>query len=233
MRILFASPGYKPAYRIGGLPASVTALAEALARRGHAITVFTTNANLDEDLDVPVDQPLDIDGVRVWYFRRTEFLRRWVPFVPYLSQSSGYLYAPRMAAELRTVVPTVDVVHTQMPFVYPTYAAAKAAAEFGKPLFYSQRGVLNPVHMEFRSLKKRVYMSLIERPILRQAAAVIALTPEEADQYRAQGTESPCRVIPNGIDLWRFRTEPVGGALEGWGIPQNRPVVLFLGRLHP
>jgi len=55
LHILYAVHGYKPAYRVGGPILSVSAAAETLVRKGHQVTVFTTNSNLDEDLDVPVD----------------------------------------------------------------------------------------------------------------------------------------------------------------------------------
>ena len=79
MRILFTVLGYKPAWRIGGPIVSVSALAEALARRGHEVIVFTTNSNLDENLDVTTNQPTDVNGVQVWYFERQEPLRRLFP----------------------------------------------------------------------------------------------------------------------------------------------------------
>src|SRR5262245_23548825 len=124
MHILYAVPAYKPAYRLGGPIISVSALAERLVRKGHRVTVFTTNSNLDEDLEVPLDQPVDVDGVEVWYFRREEFIKRWLPFVPYLSRSMGFLYAPLMPRQLERLVPKIDLVHVHLPFVYPTYAAA-------------------------------------------------------------------------------------------------------------
>ena len=125
MRILYAVHGYKPAYRIGGPILSVSATAENLVRKGHQVTVFTTNSNLDQDLDVPVDRPIDVNGVEVWYFRRKDVIQQYLPFVPYLSKSIGFLYCPRMKAELARHVPRVDVVHTHQPFIYPTYAAAQ------------------------------------------------------------------------------------------------------------
>jgi len=66
MHILFAALGYKPAYRIGGPITVLTTLADKLVSRGHKVTVFTTNSNLDCDLNVPTDQPVDVDGVEVW-----------------------------------------------------------------------------------------------------------------------------------------------------------------------
>ena len=233
MRILFAVHGYKPAYRLGGPIISVSALAEKLVSRGHEVIVFTTNSNLDEDLDVPADQPIVVDGVEVWYFRRDDFIQNRMGFLPYLAKSIGFLYASRMRSELDRVVPKVDIVHTHMPFIYPTYAASRAALRHGKPLFYHQRGVFDPKRLSFRSWKKWLYIRLFERPVLRRATTLVALTPAEVTSYRALGTSTHCEVIPNGIHVDRYRTIPVGNVDSRWGISPGSQVVLFMGRIHP
>ena len=231
LRILFTVHGYKPAYRIGGPILSVSALAETLVRKGHSVTVFTTNCNMSEDLDVPVDCPQLVEGVEVWYFRRQELLKKMFPFVPYLSKSMGYLYAPAMANQLNRTVPSMDLVNTHLPFIYPTFAAARAAFLHHKPLFYHQRGVFDPARLSFRSLKKRLFLGTVEQPILRSATTLIALTKAEVDTYRVLCPTIPCRVISNGIDVGQYRIQP-----EHPTILNLRPdvaVILFLGRLHP
>lgn len=233
MHILYAVHGYRPAFRLGGPILSVSAVAERLVGRGHRVTAFTTDSNLDEDLDVPLDQPVGVNGVEVWYFHREEFVKRWLPFIPYLSRSIGFLYAPKMACQLDRLVPQVDLVHTHMPFVYPCYAAARAANRFRKPLFYHQRGVFDPERLKSRSLKKRLYIDMVERPIMRRATTLVALTEAEVESYRALEIETPCRIVPNGIDVSSYRQQPDGTAEERWGIPSQALVILFLGRLHP
>lgn len=233
MRILFAVHGYKPAYRVGGPIISVSALAEHLVARGHEVVVFTTNSNLDEDLDVPTDQPVQVNGVEVWYFRRDDFVQRRLPFISYFAKSIGFLYAPAMRRELDRVVPTMDVVHTHMPFVYPTYAAARAALRHGKPLFYHQRGVFDPNRLGFRSVKKHLYIRLFERTVLKRATALVALTPAEVMSYRALHLDTPCVVIPNGIDPDAYRVAPSGDVSRRWSIDRDATVLLFMGRLHP
>jgi glycosyltransferase involved in cell wall biosynthesis len=233
MRILYATPAYKPAYRMGGPVASVSAAAERLARRGHQVTVVTTNANLDEDVDVPLNEPVVVDGVTVRYFARTEPLRKWLPFVPYLSRSMGFAYAPRMRAALDELVPGHDLVHTHMPFVYPTYAASRAAMRHGKPLFYHQRGLYLPSHLSRRRRKKELYLALFEKRIMRGAAALVALTEAEREAFRALEPEVPCAVIPNGIDVPAPDPEAAGRVEARWGIPRDAIVILFLARLHP
>lgn len=233
MRILFTVHGYKPAWRIGGPIISVSSMAAALARRGHEVIVFTSNSNLDQDLDVPTNRPIDVEGVQVWYFERQEPLQRLFPRIPYLSKSLGFLYSPHMARALERIVPTVDLVHTHLPFIYPTYAAAHAAFRHHKPLFYHQRGVFDPERLKFRSLKKTVYLRLIEVPILKRATTLIALTEAEAENYRQLGVETPCRVIPNGIDVEVYTVPQDPAVLEQFGLRTEHTVILFLGRIHP
>ena len=233
MKILYAVHGYKPAYRIGGPIHTVSATAERLVRKGHEVIVFTTNSNMDKDLDVPINQPIDVDGVEVWYFKRKEPIQKWLPFVPYLSKSIGFLYAPTMREQLDRIVPFVDVVHTQMPFVYPTYAAGKAAIRHRKPLFYHQRGVFDPERLKFRSLKKRLYIAAVDCPVMRRATTLFALTEAEVRSYRALGVHTPCRVIPNGVDVVERQQAIEGSAFSFHDISPDDLVILFLARLHP
>ena len=233
MNILHAAHVYKPGLHGGGPLISIAALTEGLANRGHRIVVITTNGDIHEDMDVPLDQPVDVQGVEVWYFRRREYLKTLLPFIPYLAKSMGYLYAPKMAGILDQIVPRMDIVHTHMPFVYPTYASAKAACHHDIPVVYHQRGVLDTNRLQFRSIKKRFYIDLFERPIMKRAARLIALTQQEVDDYKTLGIDTPCRIIPNGINADEYYSEP--SELLGGHIPlaHSQRLILFLGRLHP
>jgi glycosyltransferase involved in cell wall biosynthesis len=233
VRILFVAPGYKPATRFGGPILSVAAVAEELVRRGHQVYVFTTNANLDETLDVAPNVPVDVEGVQVWYFERQEPLQSLFPLLPYLARSMGFLYSPKMARALEDFVPQVDLVHTHLPFIYPTFAGARAAYRHQKPLFYHQRGVFDPERLKFRSLKKRLYLKFVELPILRRATTLLALTEAEVSSYRRLGIATPSRIVPNGIACDEYSGSGADKSLTELGIGANQLVVLFLGRIHP
>lgn len=233
MKILYAGTGYKPAYRLGGPIVSVSATAEMLVRKGHHVTVVTTTANGDEELDVPVGVPVDVEGVEVWYFRRQEPLQKLLPFIPYLSRSMGFLYSSEMRPALDRLVPGVDVVHTQGPFLYPTYAAARAAFRHGKPLVYSQRGCFSEEHLRFRGMKKRLYIGAVEKPIMRRAAALHALTAAEEHAYRALGVDNRVVVVPNGTNVFPPRPDASARVQARYRIAPDAPLILFLGRLHP
>lgn len=232
MKILYSVHGYKPAFRLGGPILSVAATAERLVRKGHHVSVFATNSNLDIDLKVPTDRPLDVEGVQVWYFEHKEPMKKALFFLPYFSKSMGFLYSPAMKIQLDRTIHAVDVVHTHLPFIYPTLATGSSAIRSGKPLFYQQRGVLNPESLKFRGLKKRLYINSVERRLMRKSTTLIALTEAEVASYRALGVQTPCHVIPNGVEIPSLEDTSIRQT-EVLGFKHNDVVILFMARLHP
>ena len=230
LNILFVTQGYKPAFRLGGPVVVAAALAEEMVRRGHRVTVVTTNSNLEENIDVPLERPVPVDGVEVIYFERVRKVGRALSFVPSLRKSFGYSYAPRMQPFLRERLGDFDLVHTHMPFSYPTMVASRAARQHGVPLFYHQHGILQPEHLGYRAVKKRAYIALVERGILKSANTLVALTDAEMASYPLLGVETPCRLIPNGVDPAIYRTQPANPPAS---LPPDAKVVLYMGRVHP
>src|SRR5262245_28937163 len=113
MKILHVVPTYYPAVRYGGPIQSVHGLASSLAAQGHDVHVYTTNANGPGVSRVPVDRPVPLDGVMVWYFA-TSFGRRVYRSV-------------RMRQALSENIANFDIVHLHSVFLWPTSAAAQAA----------------------------------------------------------------------------------------------------------
>jgi glycosyltransferase involved in cell wall biosynthesis len=180
-----------------------------------------------------VNQPIVVDDVEVWYFKRIEPLQHLLPFFSYLSKSIGYLYTPAITGTLKQHINKFDLVHTHMPYIYPTLAAGRAAIKAGKPLFYHQRGVFDPERLKFRGAKKRLYIAAVERPIMRKATTLIALTKGEQESYRALNVNTPCRIIPNAIDTCLYVQSPSEDFMLWFPFGREYIVVLFLGRLHP
>ncbi len=74
-----------------------------------------------------------------------------------------------------------------------------------------------------------------QQRLARRADACVAISPEIEAHFRAVGVE-PGRIhrIPNGVDTERFRpAEPgaVPALRDRLGLPRDRPVLLFTGRL--
>jgi glycosyltransferase involved in cell wall biosynthesis len=128
LRILHVVPTYYPAVRYGGPIRSVHGLATALVRRGHEVHVYTTSVDGPDDLNVPLGQPVNLDGVWVHYFP-----------VPALRR---LYWAPQLATTLKSTVGGFDVVHLHSIFLWPTWAAARVAGRAGVPYITAPRGML-------------------------------------------------------------------------------------------
>jgi glycosyltransferase involved in cell wall biosynthesis len=97
MKILFVVASYKPAYIYGGPVVVIALLAESLVKLGHDVTVYTTTANGDLELDVKVGQPVLLDGVSVYYFKR-------------LTKDHTHV-SPALFKKLNDTVRSFDIVH--------------------------------------------------------------------------------------------------------------------------
>lgn len=235
MRILFVVHAYKPAWRVGGPIHSVSALAEHLVGLGIEVHVYTSDSNLDQKLDITSNVPLVVNGVFVTYFRTLNPYKYIFPFSSYFNQSIGPLFSPKYSSTLFQTIRSFDIVHTHLPFNYLSLMAAIAAFANNVPLVYHQRGVLDPARLEYRALKKQLYINLFEKRIMRRAKKLIALTKYEKDVYSMYAPKTPCSLIPNGITLPvdDCRTPEHIEYLSFLSIKSYHQVVLFMGRLHP
>ena len=86
-------------------------------------------------------------------------------------------------------------------------------------------------------LKKKIYISLIEKRNLRGAAAIHFTVEAEKDEYL--NFNLPLKksiIIPNGLDLQEFKSYEVQlrkiDFREKFGIAADKKIVLFLSRLN-
>lgn len=114
MKILHVVPTYLPATRYGGPIHSIHGLCSALVRGGHDVHVATTNVDGPGESDVPLHEPVLLDGVCVRY------------------SSSGFgrrlYYSRAMGRFLRSTASAYAVLHLHSVFLWPTLAAAGVGA---------------------------------------------------------------------------------------------------------
>lgn len=216
MRILHVAPTYFPAVRYGGPIQSVRGLCKALAQRGHDVHVCTTNVDGGSVSDVPVGQPVDLDGVTVRYFP-TGIGRR-------------LFRSPDLAAYLDTGVAQFDVVHLHTVFNWPTTVAARLARRDRVPYVVSPRGMLVRKLIRQKSrLVKSAWIGLFERSNLAAARSVVVTADIEAQDIVDLGLAAArFDVIPNGVDA----PPDEGAAFDGELDRLSGPVILCLGRVH-
>ncbi len=220
MKVLHITPAYIPSYKHGGPIKSVHYLNKYLIRQGIDVTVYTTTINGSENLSVPLETPVMIDGVRVIYFKPS-FPRAWA-------------YSHGMRKALAKTANQFDLIHITSVFLAASTLGAHYARKFKKPYIISPRGSLMSEPLTRKGhAKKSIYLSLIEKRNLR-AASIIHFT-SEAEQREYISVGLPLQrgvIIPNSFDVEDFEKEATeqshGNVLS---VPPNFKIILFLGRL--
>lgn len=218
MKILHITPTYYPAIRYGGPIKSVHELNKWLVKKGVEVIVYTTNADGPSVLDVPVNQPVDVDSVKVFYFKK--FFSRW-------------FYSFKMHQAIAKNVKNFDIVHITGVFLAVSVLGAYYARKYKKPYIISPRGVLMKEPLRRKSFKKHLYLSFIEKNNLAKADAIHFTAELERDEYIKENL--PLKnsiVVPNCFDSSEFEESVEHGYLrKKYKIPDNKKIILFLSRL--
>lgn len=216
LRILQVVPTYYPAVRYGGPIRSVHALSKALVQRGHDIEVYTTSVDGDSDIDATPDRPVDLNGVKVRYFP-----------VPALRR---LYWSPDLQRQVKRSVADFDLVHLHSIYLYPTFAAARAARSAGVPYIVSPRGMLSSDLIRRKSRwVKTAWLKLIEERTLAEAAALHVTAEFESSEIKAMRLNTPelC-CVPNGVE-WPQPHPPLSAG--PYQAVAARPYALFLSRI--
>jgi glycosyltransferase involved in cell wall biosynthesis len=182
--------------------------------------VLTTDADGAGRLDVPLDRPVEIDGVAVRYLERRRPRRLF--------------RAPALGAELERRLAEVDVVHLHSVFLDPTRVAARRCERRGTPYVVSPRGILSPALVRQRgALRKRLWIALVERRTLAHARAIVVTSELERADVEAMGLALvPIRIVPNGVGTpGEGEPESASGLARAGAAAAGGDYVLFLGRL--
>src|SRR5262249_28295097 len=162
----------------GGPIFAVHGLCRALASRGNEVQVFTTNIDGPGITATPIATPVDLDGVQIRYFP-CPLLRR-------------LYWSPPLGRALHREIVKFDIVHLHSVFLWPTWAAARAARNAGIPYVLSPRGMLVRDLIARRSrLAKSTWIHLIERSNVEQAVALHLTSQLEAIELQSFGWRLP------------------------------------------
>jgi glycosyltransferase involved in cell wall biosynthesis len=197
--------------RGGGIPPVIWALARETNRRGQNVSVVGLK-------DEWVDTDCKKDGVS---FVSGE-----------IAGPQSFGFSPDLRKQLQALAHSQGIVHSHGLWMYPGWAARKAAVENNCRLLLSPHGMLEPWALARSSWKKKLAGYLFEYKNLEKADCLHALCLPEAENFRRYGLKNPIAVIPNGVDL--DEPAPSNGAIfEKFPAIKGRHHILFLSRLHP
>lgn len=215
MKILITSDWYIPA--VNGVVTSVKNLRQELERRGHEVRILTLSQTTRSG---------ERDGVT------------------YLGSVAAGLIYP--GARLRTALGGKwvrelvewgpDVVHSQCEFS-TFFLARRIAEELDIPLIHTYHTVYEDYTHYFSPSvhfgKKAA--AIFTRWVARHTDCLIAPTGKVRMLLQNYQVERPVFVVPSGIDLDRFRSEPdplrTAVLKASLNIPQEHTVLVFVGRL--
>ena len=222
MKILQVTNFFKPSWEAGGSARVAYEISKKLVERGHEVTVYTTDG-FKSRLNVEKNKPVDVDGIKTYYFRSLSsyMARTMVLPIPY--------YLPIVARrELRDF----DVIHIHEYRMMLAVVVHHYAKKYGVPYVLQAHGSLIPYTQKGRRFKNIVGQFFGYR-ILKDASKVIAVTKTEVEQYKQAGVyEDKIVTIPDGIDIEAFKDLPTYGKFrEKYNIKENH-IILFLGRIH-
>jgi glycosyltransferase involved in cell wall biosynthesis len=193
-----------PAY--GGPSVVAPALCAALARRGHDVTIATTDRGAGGRY-VPDVLPADV----------TLTVARQHPPKSY---GAAFGLLPRLAR----LYATADVVHVHSLYLFHTLAATRLARLRKVPYVIRPHGSLDDYHFARGRLKKGLYEWLIERSTLRHASVVHCASQRERAALLRHGFRANPEVIPHGIDRETVQRSHMWARTD-------EGLVLFLGRV--
>jgi glycosyltransferase involved in cell wall biosynthesis len=199
-----------------GTPIRIHRIAEAVARRGHAVHVVTYH--LGQEL---ADPPFVVHRIRdVPFYRRTS---------PGPTFRKLFLLDPMLVRLLRRLHREInfDLVHAHH---YEGLLVASHALS-GVPIVYDAHTLLASELPTYRlALPRRWVRGVapwLDRHLPRRADRIIAVSETIRHALTTLGASAPGRVhvIPSGVEWERFPAE--------WGIPAQAPTVIFTGNLAP
>ncbi|MFC1933562.1 glycosyltransferase [Chloroflexota bacterium] len=221
MKILHVVSSFKPAWQTGGTSRVAYEISKSLAEKEHEVTVFTTDRGTKKG-DVPKNQRITVDNIRVYYFGNVSgYLARKKVVTPY--------YLPLIA---RKEIKGFDIIHVHEHRTIPAAIVHYYAKKHNIPYVLQTHGSLATFFQ--KGWLKRTYDATLGYGILQDAANVIAVTGAEAEQYKSMGvSEDRIRIIPHGVDLAEFKNLPERGEFRRKNSLGDVPrLILYLGRIN-
>jgi glycosyltransferase involved in cell wall biosynthesis len=219
MRILMLSDVFFP--RVNGVSTSIQTYRSDLQALGHQVTLVAPLYPSAAAGSAAASDPIDTVRVESRGVPRDpeDRLLKWGPLM-------------RWAESLRP--DDADVIHIQTPFV-AHYAGLRLARRLGCP-------VVETYHTYFEHYLHH-YVPGIPAPLTRMLArrmtvsqchavqAVISPSRQMADALREYGVRTPIEVLPTGLPPAAFGAGNGAAFRALFGIPAQRPVVTFVGRV--
>lgn len=221
MKILHISPSYYPAFQYGGPIKLDYLLNKFLVKKGISVDVFTTNAGLENDMEILLDQWTNVSGTNVKYF--SYCLR------------DNYNFSHSMLLNLIKEISKYNLVHISYVWNFPVLAGALVSKINKIPYMISPHGTLCREAIELKSKHlKKLYFTLLGRVYIDWANGIHFTSEDEMRNSTSYlNIKSKPYIVPNGIDLSEYENLPGKNQFKvKYPILSGKRYILFLGRVN-
>lgn len=196
----------------GGIMERVRQLSMNLIRKNHYCAILSTSYGWNQEF---IDKIEGLEAISM----------------PCISDRYMVPDLIRTRSWLSSNIGRFDILHLAGNWSPINVIAYKLAKKFSIPYVFSAMGWLA---IDGRSrLIKQFFRLLWTRPLLRDARAVIAISPREVNDYNRFGIQKEkIRFIPNGISTDELNYKDEKAFREKYEL-DDRKIILFIGRLSP
>ncbi|MDD2752165.1 MAG: glycosyltransferase [Candidatus Omnitrophica bacterium] len=208
----------------GGPSQAVLAMVKALRAHNIDAQIATTDDNGPGVLNVALKQCIEYKEVPVWFFHEYS-----LPFA-FIRE---FCFSPSMENWLWKHISDFDIIHIHSIFSYPSAMAMRIARIKHIPYIIRPAGSLEKYSLRQKSLKKRIYLSIIGRSNIDQSQAIHFTSDREAQEASVLGFKAPSFILPHGVSIPSFVPDARQKLRSLLKVAQDEPVILFISRLHP
>jgi len=225
MKVLHVIPTYETAWAFGGgAVKAVSQLCRGLVKQGLDVTVYTTDADGNGGyFDVPLGKPVDVGGVKVWYFHCS-------------FGAKDAFYSKLLAKQLESTVKDFDIVHVAAFWQFIQVSVSRACRKFNIPYIVSTHGCLMEWGLGRKRWKRFPYWYLFTRPTLLKADAVHYVSNgERIESLKRFNQDVPSYIVPNCLvsDDYIVQPEKIRDFRESLEISKDAFIVSFLSLIRP
>ncbi len=215
-------PYFIPAWSYGGPVKVCYEYAKNLIKRGHLVTVATTDT-LDNASRIK-NLTETIDDIKVYRFRNlsNRLAKNYNAYLPIL-----------FPFWLFVNINKYDVIYCHDLFTFQNFVVGIIAKVFNKQFLIQPHGAFSPIRKKSRFFYlKKVYMSLFEN-FLKKSKNIIVLTKNEKEDFTNIYPEvsSKIVIIPNGITPQDSNLQP-SIIRQKYHIPSENKVIGYIGRIQ-
>ena len=213
MRILMISDVFFP--RVNGVSTSIQTFRRELNNQGHEVTLIVPDYGHDDEenshlIRIPAHTVLIDPEDRMMKMRHITAL------VDDLQDRE------------------FDIIHIHTPFI-AHYAGLKLANALGLPVVETYHTYFEEYLSNYIRWLPQQWLRLLARGFSRRQCnlvdAVVVPSGPMLDILRGYGIQSPMHIVPTGLDISEFRDSDGHYFRKQYGIDQDRPVMVYIGRL--